>query len=261
MSLGLQRSGNLRQITAPCFNASRVISRITDSVNEFALLKRVTFCGGSCHLALSRTAQMTPKTLNFAGPEGFQSKPYAHRGMTVASTADRELLTANFVSDEADIQVILFLVCIFLASGSPAIQASKNTRRGIENAGALTNFFKALGEAESKSRLEPVRIMHFGDSHVAADVLTREIRDRLQDEFGNGGAGFIVPRNPMSTRRRGVSSGFTEGWIVEGIGGRYSPDAIYGPAGINLRRTAHENARITGNHLRSILRDSRRWKD
>ena len=29
--------------------------------------------------------------------------------------------------------------------------------------------------------------MHFGDSHVAADVLTREIRDRFQNEFGDGG--------------------------------------------------------------------------
>jgi len=53
--------------------------------------------------------------------------------------------------------------------------------------------------------------MHFGDSHVAADVLTAEIRQRLQGKFGDGGAGYIVPRNPMSTRRRGVLSGATQG--------------------------------------------------
>ena len=76
--------------------------------------------------------------------------------------------------------------------------------------------------------------MHFGDSHVAVDVLTREIRERFQNEFGDGGTGFIVPRNPMTTRRRGVVSGATDGWVIEGIGGRLSADSIYGPAGINL---------------------------
>lgn len=76
--------------------------------------------------------------------------------------------------------------------------------------------------------------MHFGDSHIAADILTAQIRRRFQEEFGDGGAGFLVPRNPMSTRRRGVSSGASPGWVVEGIGGRIASDGIYGPAGIAL---------------------------
>jgi lysophospholipase L1-like esterase len=110
----------------------------------------------------------------------------------------------------------------------------RTPKAGVENATALRSFFEALNQTSAKQRLEPVRIMHFGDSHVAADVLTREIRERLQSEFGDGGNGFIVPRNPMSTKRRGVLSGATEGWVIEGIGGRSSPDASYGPAGINL---------------------------
>ncbi len=105
---------------------------------------------------------------------------------------------------------------------------------GVENAAALASFFRALADVKSNRRVEPVRIMHFGDSHVAADVLTREIRERFQNEFGDGGPGFIVPRNPMTTRRRGVVSGATDGWVIEGIGGRLSADSIYGPAGINL---------------------------
>jgi lysophospholipase L1-like esterase len=104
----------------------------------------------------------------------------------------------------------------------------------IENPEALQKFFQTLAAARTKQRIDPVRIMHFGDSHVAADVLTREIRERFQADFGDGGAGFIVPRNPMATKRRGVSSGSTAGWIVEGIGGKYSGDALYGPAGINI---------------------------
>jgi lysophospholipase L1-like esterase len=130
--------------------------------------------------------------------------------------------------------VLIFSSASRLDARNSLFHEAQNTPRGIENAAALESFFKALAEANSKRRLEPVRIMHFGDSHVAADVLTREIRERFQNEFGNGGPGFIVPRNPMATRRRGVISGFTEGWAVEGIGGHYSADGIYGPAGINL---------------------------
>lgn len=112
--------------------------------------------------------------------------------------------------------------------------ADEPPRKGIENATALKDFFRALAEARSGRRLEPVRIMHFGDSHVAADVLTAQIRRQLQHNFGDGGAGFIVPKNPMSTRRLGVTSGATSGWVIEGIGGRVAPDRIYGPAGIAL---------------------------
>lgn len=76
--------------------------------------------------------------------------------------------------------------------------------------------------------------MQFGDSHTAADILTAQIRRRFQSDFGDGGPGFLVPRNPMSTRRRGVNSGASNGWLVEGIGGRIAADNIYGPAGIAL---------------------------
>src|SRR5437016_8943721 len=98
---------------------------------------------------------------------------------------------------------------ILLAGLSVCAQKSslRSSVSKIENPGALANFFKALSEANSGRRIEPVRVMHFGDSHVAADVLTAEIRQRLQGRFGDGGAGYIVPRNPMNTRRRGVLSG------------------------------------------------------
>jgi len=42
----------------------------------------------------------------------------------------------------------------------------------------------------------------------------------------------------MTTRRRGVVSGATAGWIIEGIGGRVPADRILGPAGISLSTSA-----------------------
>jgi lysophospholipase L1-like esterase len=118
--------------------------------------------------------------------------------------------------------------------------------RGIENAAGLDKFFRSL--ATVKRRIEPVRIMHFGDSHTAADILTAEIRRNFQRDFGDGGAGYMVPRNPMSTPRRGVLSGATSGWAVDGIGGRVEANGIYGLAGIGLSTTqADERAWLETN--------------
>lgn len=132
-----------------------------------------------------------------------------------------------------------FLLGLLLTLSAHARQSNRlrppsNERLGVENPKALSSFFAALSASKLGKRPEPVRVMHFGDSHIAADVFTRELRRRFQTEYGDGGAGFIVPRNPMATRRSGVVSGATDGWVVEGIGGRNSPDNIYGPAGINL---------------------------
>lgn len=140
----------------------------------------------------------------------------------------------------------MVLACLPVCAQKSASRSSNANRAdpsGIENATALSNFFEALADASSGRRIEPVRVMHFGDSHVAADVLTAEIRQRLQGRFGDGGTGLIVPRNPMSARRRGVSSGATQGWQIEGIGGRSESDGIYGPAGISLATTSR-NERI-----------------
>ncbi|HVS82833.1 MAG TPA: hypothetical protein VHE60_13975, partial [Pyrinomonadaceae bacterium] len=154
--------------------------------------------------------------------------------------------------------IFLGLLNAFISLGVNAQGTSKKTvadrrsERVIENAAALQNFFRALTDARSGRRLEPVRIMHFGDSHTAADVLTADIRRHFQQDFGDGGAGLIVPRNPMGTRRQGVSSGATSGWLIEGIGGRVAPDRIYGPAGIALG-TSQPGERVwveaSGNHF------------
>lgn len=117
---------------------------------------------------------------------------------------------------------------------SPTSKSKSQSNPKIENPAALANFFAALKSSRTGSGLEPLRIMHFGDSHTAADILTAAVRHRFQTQFGDGGPGFIVPGNPMSTRRPDARSGTSAGWVVEGIGSRIAPDHIYGPAGIAL---------------------------
>jgi len=145
---------------------------------------------------------------------------------------------------------LLFLFTLNLISHR--VRVDEPPRTGIENVQALHNFFAALADARSGRRLEPVRIMHFGDSHTAADILTADIRRHFQQDLGDGGAGWLLPKNSMSTRRLGVASGATSGWSIEGIGGRVAPDRIYGPAGIALS-TSQPNERAwietSGNHF------------
>jgi lysophospholipase L1-like esterase len=167
----------------------------------------------------------------------------------VASTVDATQRASEDAGvKQRSISRTLLLTC-FIASliGFALAQSTslpkRSARTAIENPAALANFFAALSQLSSGRRIEPVRVLHFGDSHVAADVLTGEIRRNLQNKFGDGGAGYLVPANPMSTKRRTVSSGATAGWQIEGIGGRMEKDNIYGLAGINLL-TNQPNERI-----------------
>lgn len=108
------------------------------------------------------------------------------------------------------------------------------TIRGIENAAALDKFFRALAATKAGRRIDPVRVMHYGDSHTAADILTAEIRRDLQREFGDGGAGYMIPRNPQSTPRRGVVNGATSGWWIDGVGQKGMYEPFLGLAGLSL---------------------------
>jgi lysophospholipase L1-like esterase len=106
--------------------------------------------------------------------------------------------------------------------------------RGIENAAALDKFFRALAATKAGRRIDPVRIMHYGDSHTAADILTAEIRRDFQRDFGDGGAGYMIPRNPQSTPRRGVLNGATSGWWIDGVGQKGMSEPFLGLAGLSL---------------------------
>jgi lysophospholipase L1-like esterase len=133
----------------------------------------------------------------------------------------------------------LALCLVFIASTLVCPDAQAQTPpqpkvRGIENAQALDPFFRALTATKSRRRIEPVRVMHYGDSHTAADILTAEIRRSLQRDFGDGGAGYMSARNPFSTPRRGVQSGATGGWWIDGVGKGGATDGIYGLAGFSL---------------------------
>lgn len=98
---------------------------------------------------------------------------------------------------------LLFFLCILLfASVSPAqpiplaetalynfIHPRQNI---ISNLTSLDPFYKKLAALKKKGKGQ-VRIVHLGDSHIQADLLTAPVRTCLQAFFGNAGRGLVFP--------------------------------------------------------------------
>ena len=68
----------------------------------------------------------------------------------------------------------------------------------VENAAALVPFFEQLYRHQKGEMAGALRILHYGDSHTAADEWTGDMRERFQEKFGDGGAGILARRPSLS---------------------------------------------------------------
>ena len=62
----------------------------------------------------------------------------------------------------------------------------------IKNQDALSDFIKKLINLKHNNTGK-INIVHIGDSHVQADLMTGAARKKLQGIFGNAGRGFVFP--------------------------------------------------------------------
>jgi lysophospholipase L1-like esterase len=104
----------------------------------------------------------------------------------------------------------------------------------VENSAALIPFFEQLYRHQRGEVAGPVHILHYGDSHTAADEWTGDLRTHFQEKFGDGGSGFSLAGRPRNSyRRMDVRSGSTRGWHTDGLVGR-AGDGVYGLGGVSL---------------------------
>ncbi len=104
----------------------------------------------------------------------------------------------------------------------------------VENASALVPFFELLYRHQKGEIPGPVRILHYGDSHTAADEWTGDLRSRFQEKFGDGGSGYSFAGRPWNGYRRlDVRTGSTRGWHTDGLVGR-TGDGVYGLGGVSM---------------------------
>lgn len=60
----------------------------------------------------------------------------------------------------------------------------------------LRAFYEALPQANRRQ----VRVIHYGDSQIEEDRITKELRERLQQTYGGGGVGLIPLHQTIPTR-------------------------------------------------------------
>ena len=89
----------------------------------------------------------------------------------------------------------------------PTTAAKKATKKKvpIEEAGSnmynvtvLYPFFEKLIALDTFHDRK-LNIVHIGDSHIQADVMTNIVRGKLQEAFGNGGLGLVFPYSLLKT--------------------------------------------------------------
>jgi lysophospholipase L1-like esterase len=112
----------------------------------------------------------------------------------------------------------------------------------VESAAALVPFFEQLYRHQTGAMAGALHILHYGDSHTAADEWTGDLRERFQEKFGDGGAGYSLAGRPYrGYRREDVRSGSTRGWHADGLVGKPG-DGVYGLGGISMSAKAPHEA-------------------
>jgi lysophospholipase L1-like esterase len=111
------------------------------------------------------------------------------------------------------------------------LQASSNM--GFEQPAGMAPFFDKLAQVMSSDAHPAVHILHFGDSHTAADEWTGSLRYFYQQKFGNGGSGYSLAGHPFAGYRRfGTHHGATAGWQTDGLSA--GGDGYFGLGGVSI---------------------------
>lgn len=76
---------------------------------------------------------------------------------------------------------------------------------------AIDSFLFSLRSLDTE-HAGKVRVLHFGDSHIASDSETSFIRTYLQNRFGDGGPGLWLPWGGPRLASRDIAYGNTYGW-------------------------------------------------
>ena len=115
-----------------------------------------------------------------------------------------------------------------------ALASVAHGHSALHFASALQGFFSALAAHEAQPT-DTVRIMQWGDSHTAADMLSGEARAQMQARFGDGGVGYTYAGHPFAGYRiLGSGRGQSVGWTTLGTHFTQLGDAMLGLGGVAI---------------------------
>jgi lysophospholipase L1-like esterase len=157
----------------------------------------------------------------------------------------------NLIASRLRIPAILILPVLFLLhaalmstmlvdikadflQGEPIIEQPIEDPDGRALFGFYEALTRTLARQGEKGSGAVTRIVHYGDSHVAADILTGELRRYFQRDFGDAGTGFVIPGHSWYLRKA-LKSDAGLRWRVDGLGQNSTiEDGRYGLSGISL---------------------------
>jgi len=94
------------------------------------------------------------------------------------------------------------------------------------NLSQLNSFFSALKKAKNKQ----VRIAHYGDSTLEGDLISADLRDFFQKEFGGKGVGVVPITSHDVNFRKTTDLSFSDDWETAAVNARNKNRL---PVGIN----------------------------
>ncbi|MCB0542126.1 MAG: hypothetical protein H6575_10055 [Lewinellaceae bacterium] len=110
-------------------------------------------------------------------------------------------------------------------------------RNEIENAGYLEPFFEKLYRQRTQGG-QKISIVHIGDSHILGNYITKEVRARMQNAFGDGGRGMIFPYRLAGTNGpKDFLVSTNARWYGSSCQRILSPETPFGVAGFSLEST------------------------
>ncbi len=119
--------------------------------------------------------------------------------------------------------------------------------------GALDHFHSALARARRGEG--QARIAFYGASHVAADLYTGRLRNKLIADVGSAGPGFFLPARPWKAyRNEGVSVERSRGFFTRRIMAKHPIGDAYGLAGVAFDAAPDRQASAAFTINRSAVR-------
>lgn len=114
----------------------------------------------------------------------------------------------------------------------------------IVNAAYLAPVFDKMFAQRTQGG-KKISIVHIGDSHILGNFLTREVRDRLQREFGDAGRGLLFPyKLAQSNGPKDFLAETNVRWNGSNCQRDLSPETNFGVSGFKIT-THHANAELT----------------
>ncbi len=104
----------------------------------------------------------------------------------------------------------------------------KAKKVSIQNTAAIQRTLNKI-----KGKQGTARILHLGDSHVAADYITGMLRHKLQAKFGNAGRGFSHIDQPWGFGGRRLKRK-DSAWKLRRVVDRGGPGKPYGFSGVSI---------------------------